>query len=130
MISKRFTFLIVMRVLLLVVTIMLLAWIFADPRLFFNQIILSLLLAAQVQANEAPLGPTLSKIADAKGITLGYRDASVPFSYVGDYTGQPMGYSVDLAGKIVERIEQKLASGPLKVPAPLPVAVPFQMLRR
>ena len=74
-----------------------------------------LLLATQVQANEAPLGPTLSKIADAKGITLGYRDASVPFSYVGDHTGQPMGYSVDLAGKIVERIEQKLASGPLKV---------------
>lgn len=74
-----------------------------------------LLLATQVQANEAPLGPTLSKIADAKGITLGYRDASVPFSYVGDHTGQPMGYSVDLAGKIVERIEQKLATGPLKV---------------
>ena len=76
---------------------------------------LGLLLATQVQANEVPLGPTLSKIADAKGITLGYRDASVPFSYVGDHTGQPMGYSVDLAGKIVERIEQKLASGPLKV---------------
>lgn len=74
-----------------------------------------LLLATQVQANEVPLGPTLSKIADAKGITLGYRDASVPFSYVGDHTGQPMGYSVDLAGKIVERIEQKLATGPLKV---------------
>lgn len=48
MISKRFTFLIIVRVLLLVVTIMLLAWIFADPRLFFNQVILSLILVAQV----------------------------------------------------------------------------------
>lgn len=76
---------------------------------------LGLLLASQVQANEAPLTGTLSKIANAKSITLGYRDASVPFSYVGDQTGKPMGYSVDLAGKIVERIQQQLALPDLKV---------------
>jgi glutamate/aspartate transport system substrate-binding protein len=70
---------------------------------------LGLLLGAQVQANEAPLTGTLSKIASAKSITLGYRDASVPFSYVGDHSGKPMGYSVDLASKIVERIQQQLA---------------------
>jgi glutamate/aspartate transport system substrate-binding protein len=69
---------------------------------------LSLLLSAQLQAAQAPLEGTLSKIANAKSITLGYRDASVPFSYVGDNTGQPMGYSVDLASKIVERIRLKL----------------------
>lgn len=43
---------------------------------------LGLLLNAQAHATEAPLEGTLSKIASAKSITLGYRDASVPFSYV------------------------------------------------
>jgi ABC-type amino acid transport substrate-binding protein len=76
---------------------------------------LGLLLASQVQANEAPLTGTLNKVANAKSITLGYRDASVPFSYVGDQTGQPMGYSVDLASKIVERIKQKLELPDLQV---------------
>ncbi|CAI8725142.1 transporter substrate-binding domain-containing protein [Pseudomonas serboccidentalis] len=76
---------------------------------------LGLLIGSQAQASEAPLTGTLGKIASASSITLGYRDASVPFSYVGDHTGQPMGYSVDLAGKIVERIKQQLALPELKV---------------
>ena len=76
---------------------------------------LGVLLGTQVQAEETSLGPTLSKIASTNSITLGYRDASVPFSYVGDHSGQPMGYSVDLANKIVERVQQKLAAPQLKV---------------
>ncbi|WP_247839799.1 transporter substrate-binding domain-containing protein [Pseudomonas sp. MWU12-3103b] len=76
---------------------------------------LALFIGAQAQANEVPLTGALGKIASANSITLGYRDASVPFSYVGDHTGQPMGYSVELAGKIVERIKQQLALPGLKV---------------
>lgn len=76
---------------------------------------LGLLFGAQVQANQAPLDGTLSKIANAKSITLGYRDASVPFSYVGDGSGTPMGYSVELANKIVERIQQKVGVAKLNV---------------
>ena len=76
---------------------------------------LGLLFGAQVQANEAPLDGTLSKIANAKSITLGYRDASVPFSYLGDNSGKPMGYSVELANKIVERIQQKTGVADLNV---------------
>ncbi|OAE12500.1 ABC transporter [Pseudomonas simiae] len=76
---------------------------------------LGLLFGAQVQANDAPLDGTLSKIASAKSITLGYRDASVPFSYVGDNSGKPMGYSVELANKIVERIQQKTGVANLNV---------------
>eukprot|EP00659_Diplonema_papillatum_P004942 gene4942-7625_t len=67
------------------------------------------------QATEAPLDGTLSKIANARSITLGYRDASVPFSYVGDHSGKPMGYSVELANKIVERIQQKTGVPKLNV---------------
>ena len=74
-----------------------------------------LLWGAQAVANEAALSGTLSKIANAKSITLGYRDASVPFSYVGDHSGKPMGYSVDLANKIVERIQQKTGVPTLNV---------------
>lgn len=76
---------------------------------------LGLLFGAQVQASEATLDGTLSKIANAKSITLGYRDASVPFSYVGDNSGKPMGYSVELANKIVERIQQKTGLAELNV---------------
>ncbi|MCU1782259.1 transporter substrate-binding domain-containing protein [Pseudomonas sp. 13B_2.1_Bac1] len=76
---------------------------------------LGLLLGAQAHANQAPVDGTLGKIASAKSITLGYRDASVPFSYVGDSSGKPMGYSVDLASKIVERIEEKTGVADLKV---------------
>ncbi|QJI35253.1 transporter substrate-binding domain-containing protein [Pseudomonas sp. ADAK13] len=76
---------------------------------------LALILSAQAQATEAPLEGTLSKIASTKSITLGYRDASVPFSYVGDHSGKPMGYSVELANKIVEHIQQKTGVPKLNV---------------
>ena len=76
---------------------------------------LGLLFGAPVQANEPPAEGTLSKIASTKSITLGYRDASVPFSYVGDPSGKPMGYSVDLANKIVERIQQQTGVANLRV---------------
>ena len=76
---------------------------------------LGLLISHTVHANEAPLQGTLKKIADSGSITLGYRDASVPFSYVGDNSGKPMGYSVELANKIVERIQQQVGGKPLKI---------------
>ncbi|SDI32340.1 L-glutamate-binding protein /L-aspartate-binding protein [Pseudomonas delhiensis] len=66
------------------------------------------------QANEELQG-TLKKVADRGEITLGYRDASVPFSYLGDNTTQPMGYSVDLANKVVEHLKTKLGRPELKV---------------
>ncbi|CDF93335.1 MULTISPECIES: transporter substrate-binding domain-containing protein [unclassified Pseudomonas] len=76
---------------------------------------LSLLLSAPVHATQAPPSGTLEKVASTHVITLGYRDASVPFSYVGDSSGKPMGYSVDLANKIVERVKTQLALPQLEV---------------
>jgi len=84
-------------------------------RILLTGCTLGLLFGAQVQANDASLGATLEKITTAKSITLGYRDASVPFSYVGDNSGKPMGYSVDLASKIVERVQQKTGLANLTV---------------
>ncbi|WP_422776558.1 transporter substrate-binding domain-containing protein [Pseudomonas mediterranea] len=76
---------------------------------------LSLLLSAPVHATQTPPSGTLEKVASTHVITLGYRDASVPFSYVGDSSGKPMGYSVDLANKIVERVKTQLALPQLEV---------------
>jgi len=76
---------------------------------------LSLLLSFQAHATQEPLTGTLEKIASSRSITLGYRDASVPFSYIGDGSGKPMGYSVELANKIVERVKTQLALPQLDV---------------
>ena len=52
---------------------------------------------------------TLKKIKDSGSITIGHRDASVPFSYYDDKQ-QPIGYAMDLCHRIVDAIkkEQKL----------------------
>ena len=52
---------------------------------------------------------TLKKIKDSGAITIGHRDASVPFSYYDDKQ-QPIGYAMDLCHGIVDAIkkEQKL----------------------
>jgi ABC-type amino acid transport substrate-binding protein len=76
---------------------------------------LALLFAHSTLADTPPLSGTLKKIADSGSITLGYRDSSIPFSYIGDHSGKPMGYSVDLAGEIVKHLQSKLAVPQLKV---------------
>jgi ABC-type amino acid transport substrate-binding protein len=78
---------------------------------------LGLLLSHSLHASEAPLQGTLKKVADSGSITLGYRDASVPFSYVGDNTGKPMGYSVELASRW-RATEGQIQPGDLANPDP------------
>ena len=76
---------------------------------------LSLCFAQPILAETPPLTGSLKKIAESGSITLGYRDSSIPFSYVGDHSGKPMGYSVDLAAEIVKHLQAKLAVPQLKV---------------
>src|SRR3989344_2419491 len=56
----------------------------------------------------AELTGTLKKIKESGVIALGPRDASIPFSYIADASGKPMGYSHDLQLKIVEAIKKDL----------------------
>ena len=49
----------------------------------------------------------LSKIRDGKTVTIGYRESSLPFSYL-DRDRKPVGYSIDLCLKIVEAIRRDL----------------------
>ena len=51
--------------------------------------------------------PTLRKIREAGVISLGYRDSSVPFSYL-DESQRPIGYSVDICQRIVEAVKRRL----------------------
>ena len=57
---------------------------------------------------------TLNKIKDSGVITIGHRDASVPFSYYDDKQ-QPVGYAVDLCLRIVDAIKTELKLAKLDV---------------
>ena len=70
----------------------------------------ALLTAAQAQ----PLTGNLKKIKESGEITIGYRESSIPFSYLGG-DAQPVGYSQELCGRIVDAVKKQLALPALKV---------------
>ena len=69
----------------------------------------SLAIAMPAAAQEG----TLKKIKDSGSITIGHRDASLPFSYYDDKQ-QPIGYSMDLCAKIVDAVKAELKMPNLK----------------
>lgn len=58
--------------------------------------------------------PTLERIRQAGTINVGHREGAVPFSYLGA-DNNPIGFSVDLCGKIVERVREVLELPDLEV---------------
>ena len=54
------------------------------------------------------LSGTLKKVKDSGTLTVGYRETSIPFSYLDDKQ-QPIGYSMDLCAAIVEEVKKELA---------------------
>lgn len=73
-----------------------------------------LALATAAWAAGEPLTGTLKKIKDDGVVVIGHRDASIPFSYY-DANQVPIGYSMDLAKLIVERIRKETGRDDLKV---------------
>lgn len=63
----------------------------------------------------AELTGTLKKIKESGTITVGHRDSSIPFSYIADASGMPVGYSQDIQLKIIESIKKELDIPNLKV---------------
>ena len=57
---------------------------------------------------------TLDKIKKDGSITIGHRDASIPFSYFDDKQ-QPVGYSMDICMKIADAVKAELKMPNLKV---------------
>ncbi len=58
--------------------------------------------------------PTLKKIQDKGVVTIGHRETSVPFSYIGD-ANEPIGYSIDICMKIVDAIKDQLGNQDIQV---------------
>ncbi|MGC1259631.1 MAG: amino acid ABC transporter substrate-binding protein [Jannaschia helgolandensis] len=78
--------------------------------MLFKRIMLTTAFAIGLSAPMASAeshGGTLDKIASSGEIVLGYRESSVPFSYL-DENQQPIGYSIDLCMKIVDAVAAEL----------------------
>ncbi|RTL72825.1 MAG: amino acid ABC transporter substrate-binding protein [Hyphomicrobiales bacterium] len=63
---------------------------------------------------EVGLTGTLARIARTGVVTIGYRESSVPFSYL-DRAGRPVGYSIDLCSSIVEEVGRTLGRDDIKI---------------
>ena len=87
------------------------------PRIVFA-VASTLVLAApanpQEAANVGALSGTLKKIKDTGTIALGYRESSLPFSYL-NRRQQPIGYSIDLCREIVEDVSTELDGMEIKI---------------
>lgn len=57
---------------------------------------------------------TLKKIHDTGLITIGYREAAIPFAYVND-KGKPIGYTMDLCYAVVDAVKSALNMPNLRV---------------
>lgn len=75
--------------------------------------------AAGAASAEAPAASggmtTLDKIKQSGTIVLAHRDSSIPFSYIADQPGQPVGFAHDLQLKVVEAVKKELNMPDLKI---------------
>jgi len=69
---------------------------------------------ATTGVNAQELSGTLKKIKETGSITVGYRESSIPFSYLDDKQ-QPIGYAMDLCMKVVDAVKTELKMPNLKV---------------
>jgi glutamate/aspartate transport system substrate-binding protein len=63
--------------------------------------------SAQTEDTPVELTGTLAKVRAAGALTIAYREASVPFSYL-SARGEPIGYSIELCKKLAEAIGEAL----------------------
>jgi glutamate/aspartate transport system substrate-binding protein len=83
-------------------------------RLLSLLIAISLAAGITSTASAQALTGTLKKIKDTGTITIGYRESSIPFSYLDDKQ-QPIGYAMDLCMKIADAVKADLKMPNLKV---------------
>ena len=70
--------------------------------------------AAETTNGAEELTGTLKKVHDTGTVVIGYRESSIPFSYLNS-RGEPIGYSIDLGRAIVDGISNELDGQTLKV---------------
>jgi len=74
---------------------------------------LALCLAVTARCAE-PLSGTLKKIKETSSITLGYRESSIPFSYLDDQQ-RPIGYALEISYRVIDQIKKELNLPSLEV---------------
>jgi glutamate/aspartate transport system substrate-binding protein len=77
-------------------------------------LLVTMVFAVPLSFQAAAQEGTLKKIRDSGSITIGHRDASVPFSYYDDKQ-QPVGYAMDLCHRIVDAVKNELKMQKLDV---------------
>ena len=77
--------------------------------LFLGSLVLG---GAGAQAQE--LTGTLAKVKELGYITIGHREASVPFSYIDDKQ-RPVGFAMDICARIVDAVKRELKLDKLEV---------------
>ena len=84
---------------------------------FWPGLVLTVGLVLPAAAQDAAVGKlsgTLKKVKETATITLGYRESSLPFSYL-NKRQQPIGYSIDLCREIVEDTATELDGMEIKI---------------
>ncbi|WP_127079154.1 amino acid ABC transporter substrate-binding protein [Rhodomicrobium lacus] len=64
-------------------------------------------------AQAQDLTGTLKKIKDTGTITIGYRETSIPFSYLGA-ENKPVGFAMDICEKVVDAVKKELKDDTIK----------------
>lgn len=80
---------------------------FIRAGIFLASLCLGMAPALCVETTGAEDSVTLQKISATGVISIGYREGSVPFSYL-DENHQPVGYSMDICNKVVEALRKRL----------------------
>jgi glutamate/aspartate transport system substrate-binding protein len=81
-------------------------------RLYMTGLALAAALAAG-HAHAEELTGTLKKIKETGAVTIGFRESSIPFSYLDD-SQKPIGFAIDICLKIVEAVKKELKLENLK----------------
>lgn len=85
-----------------------------NPKSSFLTVAAACLMAANMPSFAQTGGDTLQKIKETGSITLGYRESSVPFSFL-DSQQKPVGISMDLCAAVVDKVKQQLNMPKLEV---------------
>jgi len=80
----------------------------------FVALTLATLFSGHATAIADELTGTLAKVKELGYITIGHREASVPFSYLDDKR-QPVGFAIDICAKIVDAVKRELKLDKLEV---------------
>jgi glutamate/aspartate transport system substrate-binding protein len=78
--------------------------------------LLPLILSAAVSSTLAQQSSTLDKARASGSITVGYRESSIPFSYLAG-EGKPTGFGWEICGKIVEQVKKATGRADLQIAA-------------